>query len=124
MTASSGGISHRLDDLTLSSKLLDMEQIVRLVKMTFDPGKVPEFLEIFRGSCDRIRGQEGCLHLELLADVRHPNVMMTYSVWSSEDALERYRNSELFRETWSKTRPLFVAKPEATSFRSLWNEAN
>lgn len=95
------------------------EEIVRLVRMTFDPGKVDQFLEIFRASADRIRKQDGCLHLELMADIRHPNVMITYSVWSSEDALETYRKSDLFKTTWAKTRILFAAKPEATSFRRV-----
>jgi quinol monooxygenase YgiN len=85
--------------------------------MTFDPGRVPDFLEIFAASSPLIRSQEGCLTLELLADVRHANVMMTYSVWSSEEALETYRRSRLFKSTWAKTRPLFAARPEATSFR-------
>lgn len=96
-------------------------QIVRIVKMTFDPGRIPEFLDIFHSSCERIRNRDGCLHLELLVDARRPNVMMTYSVWTSEDALEAYRGSDLFRETWSKTRLLFVDKPEATSFRRVTN---
>jgi hypothetical protein len=29
--------------------------------------------------------------------------------------LETYRHSELFKEVWSKTKPLFNAKPEAWS---------
>jgi hypothetical protein len=85
--------------------------------MTFDPAKVPEFLALFEESRDRIRNQDGCLHLELLTDVRHPNVMMTFSIWTSEEALESYRGSGLFKSTWSKARALFAAKPEATSFR-------
>lgn len=85
--------------------------------MTFDPAKVPEFLTLFEESRDRIRNQDGCLHLELLTDVRHPNVMMTFSIWTSEGALEVYRGSGLFKSTWAKTRVMFAAKPEATSFR-------
>jgi len=85
--------------------------------MTFDPTKVSDFLAIYQESCARIRDQDGCLHLELLTDVRHPNVMMTFSVWSSEEALESYRSSSLFRDTWARTRILFAARPEATSFR-------
>ena len=81
--------------------------------MCFISGKEKEFREIFEQSKDKIRGFEGCTHLELLNDVQHPNVFFTYSKWESEKHLDNYRHSELFNSTWNKTKVLFSEKPEA-----------
>ncbi len=83
--------------------------------MTIAPRHVDDFLEMFRATCDHIRSFPGCTHLELWRDYRYPNVLTTYSVWTGKDALEAYRQSELFESTWSRTRKWFAAPPIAAS---------
>ncbi len=89
--------------------------IKRIVKMTFKPESWAQFLDIFEKSCDQIRASEGCHHLELVQDVRRPEVFFTISIWENEDALNVYRHSELFAATWAKTKALFGDKPAAWS---------
>jgi len=89
--------------------------IIRIVKMTFEPIKVNEFLEVFNSSKQYIRNFEGCTHLELLNDINSTNIFFTYSYWNSENDLNNYRNSELFSTVWNKTKVLFAAKAEAWS---------
>lgn len=89
--------------------------LIRIVRMAFRPEKVPEFLEIFRQSQPRIRDFAGCLHLELLRDADEPHIFSTLSHWQSAPMLEGYRQSELFRNTWAKTKVLFAQKPLAFS---------
>ena len=93
--------------------------IIRIVKMTFEPDKVEDFLKIFDTSKQYIRNMPGCSHLELLNDINSPTVFFTYSHWQSENDLMNYRNSQLFAGVWSKTKILFAAKAEAWSVRSL-----
>ena len=88
---------------------------VRLVKMTFETDRIEEFLEIFDSSKDKIRTFSGCNQLELYRDKTDPTVFFTYSVWDSETHLDRYRNSELFKNVWPKTRALFSSPPQAWS---------
>jgi len=89
--------------------------IIRIVKMTFEPEKVNEFLEVFNSSKQLIRNFEGCSRLELLNEINISNVFFTYSYWESEEALNNYRDSELFKSVWSKTKILFAAKTEVWS---------
>lgn len=89
--------------------------IIRIVKMTFVPEKVEDFLELFNSSKHLIRNFKGCSHLELLNDIKTSGVFFTYSYWESEADLNNYRNSELFENVWSKTKMLFASKPEAWS---------
>ena len=89
--------------------------IVRIVKMTFLPEKVEQFLEVFDAYKEYIRKQEGCTHLDLLKDIKSPNVFFTYSHWESEEYLNNYRDSELFSKVWGKTKTLFETKAEAWS---------
>lgn len=89
--------------------------IIRIVKMTFAPEKVDDFLKVFNSSKHLIRNMNGCSHLELLNDINSPNIFFTYSYWQSEFDLQNYRNSELFASVWGKTKILFTDKPEAWS---------
>jgi quinol monooxygenase YgiN len=89
--------------------------IKRIVKLTFQPALLPDFMAIFEQSKDKIRAFEGNRHLELLRDLAQPNVLFTLSIWESEAALERYRQSDLFQATWAKTKALFADKPAAWS---------
>jgi quinol monooxygenase YgiN len=88
---------------------------VRIVKMSFEPSKIDEFLYNFEANKHNIRAFEGCEFLELYRDKHHTNIFFTYSYWNSETDLEQYRHSDLFKAVWSKTKPLFNQKPEAWS---------
>lgn len=89
--------------------------LIRIVKMEFEQTKVDSFLELFHSTRDKIANFEGCLGLDLLQAIDRKNVFFTYSKWKSEQHLENYRNSELFKQTWSKTKAMFSNKPEAWS---------
>jgi hypothetical protein len=93
--------------------------IKRIVKLTFQEDKVDDFLSLFEQTHQKIRSFPGCKHLELLRGIGPSNVFFTYSFWESEDDLEKYRHSELFRSTWSKTKVLFAGRPEAWSVEPL-----
>lgn len=83
--------------------------------MTFDPSETDEFQELFDRNKSKIRNFRGCQRLELYRDLERRNIFFTYSYWDDENALERYRHSELFREVWSETKKLFSDAPQAWS---------
>jgi len=93
----------------------------RIVKMVFEPEKVPEFLDNFEKVKEKIRSFEGCLFLELYRDLKTPEVFFTYSRWQSESDLENYRKSDLFLAVWGDTKPLFKDKAEAWSVDTLFH---
>jgi heme-degrading monooxygenase HmoA len=93
--------------------------MIRIVKMTFDPSKVDEFLNNFNQVKEKIRGFDGVEHLELLNDKTNSNIYFTYSIWKDESYLEKYRHSDLFKSVWAVTKPLFIEKAEAWSVDSL-----
>jgi len=89
--------------------------LVRIVRMSVNEGDVTLFLSLFHDSCDQIRAVSGCNHLELWQNIDEPGEMTTYSLWDSTEALEAYRESDLFRITWKKARLLFDAPALASS---------
>lgn len=89
--------------------------IVRIVQMSFEGQHVNTFINLFEERKSLIRHFEGCKHLELWQDAHQPNVFFTYSVWESEQHLNHYRFSELFKDTWARTKALFSDKPQAWS---------
>lgn len=88
---------------------------VRIVKMSFQPEKIEEFLNNFNTKKEFIRNSPGCRLLELYRDKTHPNIFFTYSYWDTEQDLENYRNSDLFKGVWAQTKVLFNDKPLAWS---------
>lgn len=78
------------------------------------PEKEALFLDIFEDVKRDIRNQEGCTDLEILRS-EHDGIISvwTISLWTSEEALNQYRSSALFQNTWSKVKPLFSSKAHA-----------
>lgn len=95
--------------------------IKRIVKMTFQEEKIPDFLKNFNEVKDKIRAKEGCHHLELWRATKPSNVLFTYSYWETEAHLNAYRHSDLFRNVWAKTKILFADKPQAWSVEEIEN---
>ena len=83
--------------------------------MTFRQDRLDDFLSLFAETRGRIRAAPGCQHLDLWQDARFPNVLTTVSLWDDARALDAYRASDLFQETWARTTPLFAAPPVALS---------
>ncbi|MGV8815722.1 MAG: putative quinol monooxygenase [Gelidibacter sp.] len=92
---------------------------IRIVKMSFEPSQVDEFLAYFESKKHLIRNFEGCEFLELYRDKQDTNIFFTYSYWKEESDLENYRTSELFNTVWAKTKQFFNDKPEAWSVDKL-----
>ena len=93
--------------------------IIRIVKMGFVPEQIGAFLEIFQQNKDKIRNSKGCSHLKLIRDIHQTNQFFTYSHWESEEHLNNYRNSALFKEVWAHTKSKFCQKPEAWSVKEV-----
>jgi quinol monooxygenase YgiN len=89
--------------------------LTRIVRLTFSPDRVGDFLEIFKNSEALIRGFDGCSDVRLMRDMDADNIFFTISQWESAAHLDRYRHSELFRSTWARTKVLFSAPPLAHS---------
>ena len=88
---------------------------VRIVKMSFQPEKIEEFLANFNTKKEFIRNSPGCQLLELYRDKNNSDIFFTYSYWETEQDLENYRNSDLFKGVWAQTKILFNDKPVAWS---------
>ncbi|MDY8137915.1 antibiotic biosynthesis monooxygenase family protein [Aquimarina sp. 2201CG5-10] len=94
--------------------------IIRIVKMGFIPEQIDAFLENFELNKHNIRSFEGCSHLKLIRDIHNTNQFFTYSHWESEEHLNNYRNSSLFKGVWANTKNKFNQKPEAWSVEQIW----
>lgn len=89
--------------------------INRIVRLSFKPENVDAFLAVFESSKLLIANFDGCNGLKLLQDTNDKSVFYTYSLWQTENDLENYRHSLLFKETWAATKALFNDKPMAFS---------
>ena len=92
--------------------------LIRIVKMTFKPEETSHFLDLFEQIKEKIRNVDGCEYLELMEDYDDPNSFSTYSKWQDADALEAYRNSDLFDGVWKNTKAMFAKKPIAFSLKT------
>ncbi len=93
--------------------------IKRFVKLTFKPEHTQDFIELFNSTKALIAAVEGCSHLELLHDVDNKNVFFTFSIWENTIYIDQYRESELFKNVWAKTKVMFGDKPEAWSLKEI-----
>ena len=88
---------------------------IRIVKMNFEASRIEDFLENFDQNKEKIRNFDGCRLLEIYRDKNEPTTFFSYSYWESEEHLNTYRNSDLFKGIWAKTKTMFNDKPLAWS---------
>ena len=93
--------------------------ITRLVKLNLKPDKVEEFELIFNQKKPLIDSFEGCQTTNLFKISGADSQYFTISYWESEEHLENYRASALFKSTWSRVKPLFAAKARAFTLTSV-----
>jgi len=98
--------------------------ITRIVMLNFQPEKIAEFLEIFNQNKQVLAKIDGCIHLEIFKSTSDIDTYFTISNWQSEEHLERYRQSEFFKEIWSKVKPLFNNKAQAWTLKTLNGNEN
>ncbi len=92
--------------------------IVRIVKMTFRKDEIENFRSLFIEVKSKIEEFPGCQKVTLLQDVESPEVFFTHSLWDNLEALDSYRQSDLFKATWKKTKTLFGNPPQAWSLHA------
>ncbi len=92
--------------------------------MTYKEESIDDFKKIFEVSSQKIKDSKGCISLRLLQDQDDPRIFFTYSIWEEESYLDLYRNSDLFKATWSKCKKLFDDKPEAWSTQVLYSSVH
>ena len=93
--------------------------ITRVVKMTLREDEIQSFKQIFAESAVLIQSFEGCGEVKLMRDISHSNVFFTLSKWQTEEHLQIYRSSILFKTTWARVKPLFSEKAEAWSLLNI-----
>ena len=95
--------------------------IIRIVKLSFREDKTADFIAHFEKVKWEVATFPGCHGMRLLRDLNNPNQVITYSEWESEEALEKYRVSDLFQSIWPTIKPWFSSKPEAWSCQQYFN---
>lgn len=95
--------------------------ITRIVKLTFQEDKISDFLSFFDTIKHQVNTFPGCHGMKLLQNIHHPWIVMTYSRWESESALNLYRDSEIFGIVWPTIKPWFTQKAEAWSVEEYFS---
>lgn len=89
--------------------------LVRIVKLTFNESSMDFFFQEFNRNKAEILKFNGCLGMKMLQDIKQKNIIMTYSHWDNENALNNYRNSTVFANLWNNIKPHFKERAEAWS---------
>ncbi len=92
--------------------------IVRIVQLHIKSAHVALARERVREVAPKVRNFAGCHYLEILFDIHHAGRVVTYSHWESEAALNKYRDSEVFKTFWTAVKPLFETNAVARSMEA------
>ena len=92
---------------------------MRIVRLALKPEYCTAFRDFFDSRKEAIRAQPGCCSLALYEDIKYPGVFITVSHWQHEDALNAYRQSDLFANTWPAVKQWFSEPPQVISASPL-----
>ena len=80
--------------------------IVRVVHFKIKPGKLDEYLGHISGVEKRVAGLEGLSFFKLFQDREDPNTLFIFTVFDSEEAIERYSELGPNKEYTDSVQPL------------------
>ena len=95
--------------------------ITRIVQLEFNQDKIEDFLRFFDMIKHQVNSFPGCHGMKLYQDIDRPTIVMTYSHWEDQEALDAYRNSKTFGTIWPKIKPWFNGKPQAWSVNAYFD---
>ena len=98
--------------------------LIRIVKLNIKEEHLDSFFEEFNEKKSAIVQFPGCIGMRLLHDLHDKNIIMTYSHWDDEKALNAYRNSTVFMGLWNKIKPYFGDRPKAWSHEIYFDGMN
>ena len=72
---------------------------VQLVHIRIKPGKVAEFLEVFRGNFEGTRQEQGNYRFDVLQDPENENHFVIYEAFENEAAVDAHRMTDHYKAT-------------------------
>lgn len=87
--------------------------ITRIVKMSILESEIERYQEIVKPYKSKILSSPGCKDVQIFKDINNKSIVFSYSVWETEQDLENYRKSEMFRKVWNEVKTLFSNPAEA-----------
>ncbi len=87
--------------------------ITRIVKMNVNVLDVKKFKDLVQAYQNKILAAQGCKQVNIMCDKKIKTKFFSYSIWESEQDLENYRNSEMFKKTWNEVKQLFSSPAQA-----------
>jgi quinol monooxygenase YgiN len=93
--------------------------IVLHVTLEFAPEDVDAYSRGLPDLAARTRAEEGCIEYGFARDLLNPNLVQVTECWTSEEALERHKQTDHFRQFIANMPPLvkmsyrgYVAQPD------------
>lgn len=83
--------------------------------MQFKEECVKDFLKVFEERKSKIESFEGCSQVNVFQNIHNSCNCYTISLWESEEHLNQYRDSEMFKDTWKLVKAMFSDKATAYS---------
>jgi quinol monooxygenase YgiN len=87
--------------------------------MTIRIEEQAKFMALFESHRSAISEMPGCEDLQILSDACNSGIFFTLSQWKSQEYLDQYRNSEIFKTLWPQVKNLFHAPAEAWSVNPI-----
>ncbi|NIO12074.1 MAG: hypothetical protein GTO40_30260 [Deltaproteobacteria bacterium] len=85
--------------------------VVRLIHVTVKPNQTAEVESLWKNHCAPLMiKQPGCLSERLLRCEDAPGEYISYSEWSDQDSIDKYRKSPAHEEIIQRSRELQLAE--------------
>lgn len=92
---------------------------VQLVHIRVMPGRVADFLEVFRVNFDGTRSEPGNYRFDVLQDVEDDHHFVIYEAFESAAAVDEHRKTEHYRTTVAGLAELTIGGRDKDFFRMV-----
>ena len=90
---------------------------VQIVHIRVKPGRVEDFLEVFRINYEGTIREPGNFRFDVLQDPKDPTNFLVYEAFASEDAVTEHRKTSHYKESVLKLEDLLAGPRNKDYFR-------
>ena len=92
---------------------------VQFVHIRIKPGRIDDFLKVFRVNYEGTRKEPGNYRFDVLQDAKDEHHFVIYEAYESEAAVAEHRKTEHYKRTVAELDPLMVGGRDKDYFRMV-----
>ena len=95
--------------------------IIRVVKIPIKDASINSFIKRIPIISNEVRRVSGCIHNDIFRDKMKENIFYSYTIWNSDEDIEKYLGSQYYKDIWGDLWDYFEGTPKSWKIDNIFD---